>query len=112
MPRDINDFIDPVTRPLLHSDEHTRNTTYARYRRKARVQLSTKKKHYFTMALVALDVSGILADIFVALIACDKHEQNLRWVKDVREGLETASLVFSCLFLAELIATVWAFGFR
>jgi hypothetical protein len=64
------------------------------------------------MALVALDVSGILADIFVALIACDKHEQGEQWVEDIRGGLKTASLVFSCLFLTELALTVWAYGFR
>lgn len=103
-------MIDSVTRPLLHSDEHTGSSTYARYRRKARAELSTKKKHYFIMGLVALDVTSILADTFVALIACDKHEQGAKWVEDVRETLETASLVFSCLFMAELVLTVWAFG--
>jgi len=64
------------------------------------------------MGLVALDVSGILADIFIALIACDRHEQDEPWVGDVRDGLRIASLVFSCLFLVELGGSVWAFGLR
>ncbi len=112
MPTDADDLIDREDRPLLHSSQDNRRAAYAQYRRKAQAQLSTKKKHYMVMALVALDVSGILADIFVALIACDKHEQNEKWVEDIRNGLKTASLVFSCLFLIELILTVWAFGLR
>lgn len=112
MPTDADDFIDPEDRPLLHSTPRSRRATYARYRQKVRAQLSTKEKHYMVMALVALDVSGIMADIFIALIACDKHEQNEKWVEDVRDGLKTASLVISCLFLIELAITVWAFGLR
>lgn len=30
----------------------------------------------------------------------------------MREGLGIAGLVFSCLFLAELGASIWAFGLR
>lgn len=112
MPTDADDFIDREDRPLLYGNHGSRRAAYARYRRKAQAQLSTKKKHYMIMGLVALDVSGILADIFVALIACDKHEQNEKWVDDIRSGLKTASLVFSCMFLIELILTVWAFGLR
>jgi hypothetical protein len=106
MPRLADDLIG---RP---GSQHGRRATYARYRRNVQAQLSTKKKHYMIMALVALDVSGILADIFVALIACDRQEQDEKWVEDTRHGLEIASLVFSCLFLTELILTVWSFGFR
>lgn len=102
----------PESHPLLPSTSHSTAATYARLRRKTQYHLSTKKKHYMVMALVALDVSGILADIFVALIACDKHEQNEKWVADIRDGLKTASLVFSCMFLAELGITVLAFGWR
>jgi hypothetical protein len=112
MPTDADDFVDPENRSLLRGNQRSRSPTYTRYRRKAQAKLSTKEKHYMIMGLVALDVSGILADIFVALIACDKHEQNERWVEDIRDGLKTASLVFSCLFITELILTVWAFGLR
>jgi len=111
MPTDADDFISEG-HPLLRSTQQSTRATHARYRREAQAQLSTKKKHYAVMALVALDVSGILADIFVALIACDKHEQDEEWVADIRDGLKTASLVLSCMFLAELLVTVWAFGLR
>jgi len=112
MPTLADDFIGYEIRPLLPGNPNRRSATYARYRKHAQAQLSTKKKHYMVMGLVALDVSGILADIFVALIACDKHEQDEKWVEDIRGGLKIASLVFSALFLTELVLTVWAFGFR
>lgn len=80
-------------------------------RRRARRFLSSKQKHYMVMGLVALDVAGILADIFVALISCDKHEQDEDWVDDVRNPLQITGLVISCLFLVELLISVWAFGF-
>ncbi|KAB5554821.1 hypothetical protein GE09DRAFT_1122491 [Coniochaeta sp. 2T2.1] len=116
MPTIADDFIHhqpSASTSLLHSTTpHSRRQTYGRLRHKAQAQLSTKKKHYMVMALVALDVGGILADIFVALIACDRHEQEEPWVGDVRDGLRVASLVFSCLFLVELGVCVWAFGVR
>lgn len=77
-----------------------------------RVFLNSKKKHYMIMGLVAIDVVGILADIFVALISCDKHEQEEDWVDDIRNPLQLTGLVISCLFLVELMVSVWAFGFR
>jgi hypothetical protein len=64
------------------------------------------------MTLVALDVAAILADIFVALIACDMHLEKERWVGRVREGLHVTAAVFSGLFLGELGVSVWAEGLR
>ncbi|KAK7746361.1 hypothetical protein SLS53_002320 [Cytospora paraplurivora] len=84
---------------------------YAHQRQKCRGLLISKQKHYLILALVALDVSCLLADIFIALIDCDKRIKNDAWVPDVREGLEDAGLVFSCLFMLELIMCLWAFGF-
>lgn len=85
---------------------------YARQRRKCRGLLISKQKHYLILALVALDVSCLLADIFIALIDCDKRIKNDAWVPAVREGLEDAGLIFSCLFMLELIMCLWAFGFE
>ena len=63
------------------------------------------------MGLVALDVMVILADVFVALIACDMHiPKEETWVQHTREGLHVTAAVFSGLFLVELVVTVWAFG--
>lgn len=64
------------------------------------------------MTLVALDVAAILADIFVALIACDMHLEKEEWVHRVREGLHVTAAVFSGLFLGELVGCVWAEGLR
>ncbi|KAI3394677.1 hypothetical protein diail_2424 [Diaporthe ilicicola] len=85
-------------------------STYARRRSRCRELLVSKQKHYLVLALVALDVSCLLADIFITLIDCDSRIKNDAWVPGVRKALEQAGLVFSCLFLAELITSLWAFG--
>lgn len=87
-------------------------STYTRQRHRCQGLLVSKQKHYITLALVALDVSCLLADLFIALIDCDKRIHNDDWVPGVREGLEIAGLVFSCLFMVELIMCLWAFGFE
>lgn len=87
-------------------------STHARQRHRCQGLLVSKQKHYLTLALVALDVSCLLADIFIALIDCDKRIENDKWVPDVREGLEIAGLVFSSLFMVELAMCLWAFGFK
>jgi hypothetical protein len=64
------------------------------------------------MSVVALDVTALLANVFIQLIACEMHEQDEPWVEQVTEGLEIAGLVFSSLFLLELLACLFAFGPR
>lgn len=85
-------------------------TTYQKCQGQCRRVLVSKQKHYFILALVALDVSCLLADILIALIDCDSRIKNDAWVPDVRKALEHAGLVFSCLFLVELLMCLWAFG--
>lgn len=87
-------------------------TEYQKCKQKCQHLLISKQKHYFILALVALDVSCLLADILIALIDCDSRIKNDAWVPDVREALEHAGLVFSCLFLVELLMCLWAFGLR
>lgn len=87
-------------------------SNYHRNQQRCQALLVSKQKHYFILALVALDVACLLTDILIALIDCDKRIKNDAWVPDVREALERAGLVFSCLFLAELILCLWAFGFK
>lgn len=103
--------------PLIHGrsglgqqDSPGEVSTYDRRRERCRGLLVSKQKHYLVLALVALDVSCLLADIFITLIDCDSRIKNDAWVPAVHEGLEDAGLVFSCLFLAELIISLWAFG--
>lgn len=64
------------------------------------------------MGIVALDVAALLANIFIQLIACEMDEKDEPWVEDVTESLEIAGLVFSSLFLLELVACLFAFGPR
>lgn len=90
----------------------TFRSSYAHQRAQARAFLRSKTKHYIVMTLVALDVAAILADIFVALIACDMHLEKEEWVHRVREGLHVTAAVFSGLFLGELVGCVWAEGLR
>lgn len=64
------------------------------------------------MFVVTLDVMALLANVFIQLIACEMHQNDEEWVKRVTKGLETAGLVFSCLFMVELAACLFSFGFE
>ncbi|KAH8821032.1 hypothetical protein F5884DRAFT_653287, partial [Xylogone sp. PMI_703] len=76
--------------------------------------LSSRTQHYTILALVALDVLGILADIFITLYQCEQQKSKPHSGKDiwdsVRDGLGIAGLVFSCLFMVELALSICAFG--
>jgi voltage-gated hydrogen channel 1 len=50
-------------------------------------------------------------DFLINLFACEKRF-NAPVLDDILEALELVSLVFSCLFMLELLASVWAFGFQ
>jgi len=86
--------------------------SHARRRRLVRDWLSSKTKHYIVMGLVAMDVAAIITDIFVSLVTCDLKLDRDGWVEQTHEALHLTALVFSCLFLLELLVTVWAFGPR
>lgn len=100
--------------PLMASEEEENQSvpasTYRRTQQRCQALLISKKKHYFILALVALDVTCLLTGILIALIDCDKRIKNDAWVPEVREDLERAGLVFSCLFLLELLLCLWSFG--
>ena len=64
------------------------------------------------MGIVTLDVVALLANVFIQLIACELHQSDEPWVEAVTSGLEVAALVFSSLFMIELGACLFAFGFR
>ncbi|TDZ26708.1 Voltage-gated hydrogen channel 1 [Colletotrichum orbiculare MAFF 240422] len=111
---------DEPMRPLLWSFSGFRETRrpapLRRHLTESRTSLkdvlSSRRKHYAVLALVSLDVAVLMANIFVELVACDMKRESEPWVRDTREGLEITSLVFSCLFLVELILCVVAFGLR
>ena len=78
--------------------------------------LGSKTGHYVVLLLVSLDVSCIFADFLISLYRCEHSSgggRHGRLIKDLGEAqdiLGIVSLIFSCLFMAELIASVWAFG--
>ncbi len=79
--------------------------------------LSSKVGHYAVIFLVSVDVACIFADFLISLYLCErecggKESTKYETLHDVQDALEIASLVFSSLFMVELIASVWAFGFQ
>jgi cellulose synthase/poly-beta-1,6-N-acetylglucosamine synthase-like glycosyltransferase len=73
--------------------------------------LASRTQHFCVLGLVSLDLLGIFADIFINLYTCEEGEPSPTW-DAVRNMLGIAGLVFSCLFMVELILSVWAFGWR
>ena len=76
---------------------------------------SSKWGHYAVILLVSLDVASIFADFLISLHICEHSGEegfNPKPWEDADEMLDIISLVFSCLFMLELVLSVWAFGFR
>ncbi|KAF2086058.1 hypothetical protein K490DRAFT_58049 [Saccharata proteae CBS 121410] len=118
---DSNDSNEPLLRSRRTLSEFTNRSLHRIYsespestmhvsRQKTQRFLSSKTGHYAVLVLVSLDVSCIFADFIVNLLTCEKRLPKQPW-NDVLEGLGIVSLVFSCLFMLELLASVWAFGF-
>lgn len=88
------------------------NTT----RKQTRRFLSSKYGHYAVLLLVSLDVSCIFADFLISLYicdhTCDKGESVDKSLPEAQNALGVVSLVFSCLFMVELLASIWAFGLK
>jgi hypothetical protein len=113
---------DPsTTQPLLpstrvYNDDDAQpqyQETYCSTRRRVQKFLSSRTQHYTVLGLVACDLLGIFADIIINLYQCDQGEGGTSTVwDDVRDGLGIAGLVFSCLFMLELMLSVWAFGWQ
>jgi len=116
---------DEALRPLLSSDRHrinyastdflaqnlTNQNSYT-YRARHFLQrfLTSKYGHYLVMALVTLDVAGIFADFLIEIHICEHRKQDVKMWRGVSEGLDILSLVFSCLFMVELLCSIFAFG--
>ena len=106
-------------RPLLptrhHPDEPVSpsntgvTSSINRARAATRQYLSSKISHYGILALVSLDVASIFCDFIVQILRCDGRitYDGAAIALDVTEAV---GVVFSCLFMLELLASVWAFG--
>lgn len=103
-PTSLSSLEPDATRRLLHN--------FRRVRRHGRVLLSSRKKHFLVLFIVALDVMALLANIFLELIACEMHRDNEPWVKRVTSELENLGFLSSTLFMVELAACFFSFGIR
>lgn len=83
-----------------------------RLRRTCGRALASRRKHFIIMAVVALDVTTLLANIFIQLIACETNQADEPWVEAMTTTLEVIGLVFSTVFMIELIACIYAFGWE
>ncbi|KAG8356285.1 hypothetical protein FVEN_g5984 [Fusarium venenatum] len=73
--------------------------------------ISSKGGHYSVLTLVSLDVLSMIADFILNLFKCEQGVKGSNWDLAL-EILGSIGLVFSCLFVAELIASIWAFGWE
>ncbi|KIX07959.1 uncharacterized protein Z518_02613 [Rhinocladiella mackenziei CBS 650.93] len=77
--------------------------------------LSSKWGHYFVILLVSADISCIFADFLISLHICDHSSDkdfNRRAWQKADDVLDYVSLAFSCVFMLELLSSVFAFGFN
>ena len=85
------------------------------YRNQTQRFLTSKIGHYSVLLLVSLDVSIIFADFLISLYTCEhscgKKQAINQDLAKAQDAMEIVSLVFSCLFMTELLASIWAFGF-
>lgn len=86
------------------------------YRSQVQHFLTSKAGHYAILLLVSLDVSCIFTDILISLFACEQScksgKATGKGMKDAQKALGIVSLVFSCLFVVELLASIWVFNLR
>jgi hypothetical protein len=99
------------TSPLLHASRPAPppRSTYTSIRQRIKSFLSSRAQHYTVLSLVTLDVLGIFADIIINLYECDQKTVDPRW-DEARDALGLLGLGCSCLFMLELLLSIWAFG--
>lgn len=103
----------PEHQPLLPSDRlaaasRRPPSLSASARHRTKRFLTSKPGHYSVLLLVSLDISSIFADLILQLMTCEGRVPGPE-SRDAQKALGIVSLVFSCLFMVELVASVWAF---
>ncbi|CAK7272163.1 hypothetical protein SEPCBS119000_004980 [Sporothrix epigloea] len=103
-----------ASQPLLHQpvSSTTVSQYWSRLRRQSQRFLASTQKHYLILALVGIDVVAILAEILISLVACETGTKDRPWVDPALETFKIIGLVISSLFLVELLASLWAFGWE
>ncbi|OJJ51108.1 hypothetical protein ASPZODRAFT_55138 [Penicilliopsis zonata CBS 506.65] len=85
----------------------------AGWRSAMRDLLSSRWGHYFVLLLVSVDVACIFADFLIELHVCGLKEGHSKvspgW-GEAQDVLDIISLVFSSLFMLELIVAALSFG--
>ncbi|KAK4126685.1 hypothetical protein N657DRAFT_640546 [Parathielavia appendiculata] len=66
---------DPAAAPPTRST----TSTYDRRRHQTKALLSSWAKHYFLLGLVSLDVTAILIDLLIELVACNLGSKDEAW---------------------------------
>lgn len=99
---------DTEQQPLL-SVPTSKTNFVNKIRHRTKAFLTSKTGHYSILLLVSLDISSIFADLIVSSLACEGHIPS-HTAKLTTFILGIVSLVFSCLFMLELLASIWAFG--
>ncbi|CAD0089243.1 unnamed protein product, partial [Aureobasidium vineae] len=99
-------------RPLLHESSPERtNSTFDTARRKTRRYLNSKFGHYAVLLLVSLDCTCIFSEFVIQILSCEGRISEPR-AHVAQEAIGIIGLIFSCLFMLELLASIWAFGFQ
>ncbi|KAI0813348.1 hypothetical protein GGR55DRAFT_571217 [Xylaria sp. FL0064] len=92
------------------------SSTITHYAHRARTQtrrfFASRAKHWLVLTLILLDVAGILAEIFIALITCELHRRDEAWVAPTMRELTVFALAMSCVFMVELAGEVFSDGLR
>jgi len=99
-------------RPLLHEPSHEYNDSrISTARLQTRRYLNSKFGHYAILLLVSLDCVCIFLEFIIQILS---REGRISEPKGhvTEEALGIVGLVFSCLFMLELLASIWAFGFQ
>lgn len=97
----------------IYLPEEQEQPLIARWRRAARDILSSRRGHYLVLLLVSVDVACTFADFLIELHICELTKRGshvaVGWGV-TQEVLAIVGLVFSCLFMLELMVTVFSFG--
>jgi voltage-gated hydrogen channel 1 len=89
------------------------DSVFSGLRARTRSFLSSKWGHYLILFMVAVDVACIFADFLIELRVCELRERHQTIDRQwglAQEALGLVGLIFSCLFMVELIASVLSFG--
>lgn len=97
--------------PLLSTCPNQVNNRLRTARGYTRRYLNSKIGHYSILLLVSLDCLCIFSEFIVQSLRCEQRIPESS-AKTTQEALGIIGLVFSCLFMLELTASIWAFGFR